>query len=80
MASADSVSQALDLVREAERRGYLDFAPAEARIAGEPPTVAGIEALLRHIQDYGGAYAYFEQHGASRRTLDRLIENLLEER
>jgi protein-tyrosine phosphatase len=79
MASAPSSSDALRLVREAEGTAHLVHIPNEARVSREPPSVEGIEAVLRRLEQYGGAYAYFEQHGASRRTMDRLIAKLLKE-
>jgi hypothetical protein len=56
-----------------------DRAGAGSRVANEPPGRAAIEGVLRRLQEeYGGAEAYLQGHGLSRRRTRKLIDGLLE--
>ena len=74
------------LTGEAEpaMRAYLSRAEAEApsrepRVAHEPIRREAIEAVLqRLVSKYGGAYGYFARFGVPARTLDAVVESLLE--
>jgi len=78
MASAPFTASALRLVREAEAGNPEDRIHTESRVSGAPPQPEAMAAVLARLEEYGGAHAYFEERGASPRTLSKLVENLLE--
>jgi hypothetical protein len=76
MLSAESLPRVMALTNENEPE---DRAGAGSRVANEPPGRAAIEGVLRRLQEeYGGAEAYLQGHGLSRRRTRKLIDGLLE--
>jgi hypothetical protein len=80
MATTPFIADALQLVWDAEKANPIDRVQAESRLSREPPKREAMEAVLRRLEEYGGAYAYLLEHGAAPRTLNRLIQRLLEGR
>ena len=74
LASVPHAAAAHNLLRE-----MGETQPSVSRVADAPPSGAAMEAMLRRLEDaYGGARSYCLRQRISPRTLDLLVDKLLE--